>query len=129
MRKLVSHPLSPTVLLYVFVTIAQFGHALYVASGEFEATPAFTFIYALGFLWIIGWWLLRDCRKHGVKWVFDMGLFLYIAWPLFMPYYLLKTRGAKGALVILGFTAVYVAAWVAGFAVYLLLFPSAGWLK
>ena len=129
MRKLLSHVQSPTGLLYVFVTIAQFGHAIYVASGEFEPNPTFTFIYAMGFLWIIGWWLLRDCRKHRVKWVFDMGLFLYIAWPLLMPYHLLKTRGARGLIGIFGFIGVYLAAWVAGLAFYLALFPSPAWLR
>jgi hypothetical protein len=52
-----------------------------------------------------------------------MGLFLYIAWPVIMPYYLVKTRGAKGLLVILGFVGAYLGAQMAGVALYVLLAP------
>lgn len=40
-----------------------------------------------------------------------------------MPYYLLKTRGAKGLLVMLACAAVYVGALVAGALLYVLLAP------
>jgi hypothetical protein len=116
---------SPAVLLYLFLTVAQVASGIYLAA-EAEPPPAFTLLYALGFLWVVGWWLLGDSRERGVAWVFDMGLFLYIAWPVVMPYYLLKTRGAKGLLVILGFVGAYVGALIAGVALYILLTPSPG---
>jgi hypothetical protein len=47
-------------------------------------------------------------------WVYDLGFFLCIAWPLIMPYYLFKTRGAKGLLVILAFIGAYVGAAILG---------------
>ncbi len=56
-----------------------------------------------------------------------MGLFLYIAWPFILIYYLLKTRGAKGILVIIGFLGTCILAELVGIAVALLLFPDAGW--
>jgi hypothetical protein len=65
-------------------------------------------------LWIIGWWLRADSRKHQVAWVHDMGLFLIIAWPFILPYYLIKSRGAWGLLNILGFMGVYVGATIIG---------------
>ena len=120
MNNFLSQIASPVVLLYVFVIITQMTIGIYVAS-ELELPPLFTLLYPFAFLWVIGWWLLRDSRKRGVKWVFDMGLFLYIAWPLIMPYYLLKTRGAKGLLVILGFAAAYLGAQMLGIALYVLL--------
>jgi hypothetical protein len=46
--------------------------------------------------------------------VYDLGFFLYLAWPIVMPYYLIKTRGAKGLLVMLGFVAAYVGAAIIG---------------
>lgn len=122
MSKLLSHITFPTLLLYVFVVITQFVNGIYLAS-EVEPPGAFTLLYLVGFFWIIGWWLVTDSRKRGFKWPFDLGLFLYIAWPLLMPYYLLKTRGAKGLLVILGFISVYVGALVAGVMFYVFLNP------
>ena len=87
---------SPTALLYAFLALAQVASGIYLER-ELEPPPSFALIYTFGFLWVIGWWLLKDSRKRGVAWVFDMGLFLYLAWPFIMPYYLLKTRGREGA--------------------------------
>ncbi|HKS29145.1 MAG TPA: hypothetical protein VJS44_15060 [Pyrinomonadaceae bacterium] len=122
MSKLFSQVTFQTLSLYIFVAVTQFVGGLYLAS-ESEPPGAFTLLYVIGFLWIMGWWLLTDSRKRGVKWAMDMGLFLYIAWPLIMPYYLLKTRGAKGLLIILGFAAVYLGALNAGAVLYMLLNP------
>jgi hypothetical protein len=47
-------------------------------------------------------------------WVYDLGFFLCIAWPFVVPYYLVKTRGAKGLLVILAFIGAYVGATIVG---------------
>jgi len=104
---------SPTALLYAFVVITQFGFGLYLG-WQMEAPPAYTMVHWVAQLWIIGWWLRADSRKRRVALVYDMGLFLFIAWPIVMPYYLLKTRGAKGLLVILGFIAAYCGATLAG---------------
>ena len=105
--------LSSTVLLYSFVLITQFGYGLYFG-WQIEAPPAYTFLHWAAQLWIIGWWLRSDSRLHHVGWVYDMGFLLLIAWPIVMPYYLVKTRGLKGLLVILGFIALYIGAGLAG---------------
>ncbi|HEX8291432.1 MAG TPA: hypothetical protein VF570_06750 [Pyrinomonadaceae bacterium] len=122
MRKVLRKLSSPTALLYLFLVVAQLAAGVYLARGA-EPPPAFSFLYPLGLLWAVGWWMRDDSRGRGVGWVFDMGLFLYVAWPFVIPYYLLKTRGAKGLLVILGCAAVYVGALLAGAALYILLTP------
>ena len=120
MRKLLPQISSPTALLYLYLIAAQVVTGVYLAR-EAELPPAFSLLYPLGFLWAVGWWLRRDSRARGVGWVFDMGLFLYIAWPVVMPYYLLKTRGAKGLLATLAFAGAYVGALIAGAVLYILL--------
>lgn len=122
MSKTPSRIASPTALLYVFVVITQLASGVYLA-GELEPPELFTLLYALGFLWAVGWWLRSDSRGRGVGWPLDTGLFLYIAWPVILPYYLLKTRGLKGLLVILLFAGVYVGALLAGATLYVLLTP------
>jgi polyferredoxin len=62
----------------------------------------------------LGWWLRTDSRRRGVLSVYDLGFFLYLGWAIVMPYYLIKTRGAKGLLVMLGFIAAYVGAAIIG---------------
>lgn len=38
-------------------------------------------------------WLKADARARHVPLVHDMGLFLWIAWPVLIPWYAFKTRG------------------------------------
>ena len=114
---------SPTTLLYSFVVLTQVASGIYLTRGV-EPPPAFALMYVLGFLWIIGWWLLKDSRERKVKWAFDMGLFLYIAWPFIMLYYLLKTRGTQGLFVILSFLGVYVGALMLGMVLSDILAPQ-----
>lgn len=121
---LLSRTLSPTVLLYIFLVVTKIGHGFYLAGAD-EPPAAFTLINTLGFLWIIGWWLRRDRPKRSIARVYDIGMFLYIAWPFIMPYYLLKTRGGRGLLVVLGFAGAYVGAVLVGITFYMLVNPSA----
>jgi hypothetical protein len=104
---------SPAALLYSFVVITQFAYGVYLGA-ELELPAAIALLYWLGFLWAVGWWLRTDIRKRGVAVAYDLGFFLYIAWPVVMPYYLVKTRGAKGLLLILGFIAAYFGAEILG---------------
>lgn len=115
----------PAILLYLFVVVTQFLTGVYVAIG-IEPPSLFQILNRLGFLWIIGWWLWNDSKKRQIPWVYDTGFFLYLVWPFFLPYHLLKSRGAKGLLSIGAFILVYIVAAVAGFALYILLAPS-GW--
>jgi|SRR6266566_4532692 len=108
-----SRILSPAPLLYSFVVITQFVLGVYLGA-QLEPPGAFTLLHWIVLLWVIGWWLLADSRKRGIASVYDMGFFLYIAWPLVMPYYLVKTRGAKGLLIILAFVGVYIGAAIVG---------------
>jgi|SRR6266850_5858893 len=113
MATVLSRILSPAALLYTFVVITQFANGIYLGA-QIDLPPGVTLLYWLGFLWAVGWWLRTDSRKRGVASVYDLGFFLYLAWPVVMPYYLLKTRGAKGLLVMLGFVAAYVGAAIIG---------------
>jgi len=113
MATFLSRILSPAPLLYLFVVITQFAYGAYLGA-QLEFPGAVTFLFAVGLLWAVGWWLRTDSRRRGVLSVYDLGFFLYLAWPIVMPYYLIKTRGAKGLLVMLGFVAAYVGAAIIG---------------
>lgn len=107
-------------LLYVLVGMGQAATWFYWAVGV-EGPPAFATLYPLALLWAVGAWLRADSRAHGIKWVLDVGLFLYVAGPFLLPYYLFKTRRARGLLVALAFVVFFVAASVAGAALGLIL--------
>jgi hypothetical protein len=86
---------------------------VYLASGR-EAPPTFAAVYVFGFLWMIGWWFRDDSKRRQIRWVYDIGFFLYLAWPFVLPYYLLKSRGVKGIIAVLAFIGVYLGATVLG---------------
>jgi len=108
-----SRILAPAPLFYAFVVIFQFASGAY-RGAQLQFPEGMTLIYGAVILWAVGWWLSTDSSRRGVLAVYDIGFFLYLAWPLVMPYYLLKTRGAKGLLVILGFVVAYAGAAIVG---------------
>jgi hypothetical protein len=74
----------------------------------------------LGLFWLIGDWFMMDSKKRNIPWVFDMGFFLYLSWPVFIPVYLVKTRGfGKAALYILGFLFVCMVSYMLGADVFI----------
>src|SRR5438876_9798406 len=113
MASVLSRILSPAPLLYSFVVITQFAYGAYLGA-QLQFPEAVTFLFAIGLVWAVGWWLRTDSRRRGVLSVYDLGFFVYLAWPVVMPYYLIKTRGAKGLLIMLGFVAAYVGAALIG---------------
>ena len=120
MRSLFSKLLSPAGLLYIYLVLSSFALGVYQARGV-EAPDAFVVILPFGYLWSVGWWLRTDSRQRGFTWPWDLGLFLYIIWPLLIPYYLLKTRGWRGLLAIVVFIAAYIGARLLGMVVYVAL--------
>lgn len=107
--------ISSTVLVILtFIVLSQIAFGIYAAK-DIEPSGSFTFLYYIILICLIGYWLQKDSRKYHISWVFDMGFFLYLAWPLIMPYYLFKTRGPKkGGSIILGFIGVYLGAYFVG---------------
>ena len=107
MPTLLSRIFSPTFLLYSFVVVTQLEYGAYLGA-QLDFPEVFRLFYAIGILWSFGWWLQTDSKKRSVDLAYDRGLFLYIAWPILLSYYLIKTRGPKGLLIILAFIAVYI---------------------
>ena len=102
---------TPTMALFVFAFLTQFLTTIYSA---FQISPSaiFGFLSAIGFLWLICWWLKEDSRRTGITWPLDLGMFLYVAWVFIVPYHLFKTRGLTGLWGILSFIVVLFAAWL-----------------
>ena len=61
-------------------------------------------------------WLKADARARHVPLVHDMGLFLWIAWPVLIPWYAFKTRGRHALpLALLVMVAIITPALLMGF--------------
>ena len=119
MANVLSRVFSPVSLLYALVVITQFASGAYMGA-QLQFPDGVTYLFSLGIVWAVGWWLRTDIRRPGVLAVYDLGFFLYLAWPAVMAYYLVKTRGAKGLLAILCFGGAYFGAAVLGVVVSVL---------
>jgi hypothetical protein len=84
------------IIIIGFVIFFQSVQGVYAAN---DMTPpgAFEFLSYLGLFWLVGDWFSRDSKEYKVKWAYDMGFFLYVAWPILIPWYLFKTRGLSSA--------------------------------
>jgi len=90
----------PSVLVYLFLLVRGLAAGAYSARHA-EPSGAFVLVFYVGFLILTGYWFEMDSRKRGVNWVWDLGFLLYLTWPLAIPFYLFKTRGAKAFLILL----------------------------
>lgn len=106
---------TPLVMLIVLFVIGNAGTALAAAAGH-PLRPAFLLLYYGGVAWALAWGVMADCRERGIPTSVDHGWFVFYAWPLVVPYHLLKTRGWRGcgviALLIAAFVGTYLGALV-----------------
>ncbi|MGO9272555.1 MAG: hypothetical protein ACLQOO_20370 [Terriglobia bacterium] len=103
-------------LIYALATVAGFASGAYKAHG-IEPSMAFRFLTYVGFLALMSYWVQKDSSRSAVWRVFDLGFFMYLLWPVIVPYYLIKTRGPKGLLPIIGFIGAYFVAGILGYVI------------
>ena len=66
-------------------------------------------------------WLQKDGQRTGVAAVLDWGMFVWLAWPVLIPWYAFRTRGRQGWRLLLGlmalimgpYAAMFVTSWLA----------------
>ncbi len=102
---------APSTLLYVFIFFAQFLTGIYSVFA-LELPSLFVILYPVVTTWLVWWWLKEDSLRTGQAWPIDLGLFLFVAWPVIVPYYLISTRGLKGLVGVGIFVAVLAAGWI-----------------
>ncbi len=113
MNKAFNIIISPTVMLYFLLILAQFIGGIYIGL-DTDIPANIQLLYWISFMWAIGWWLVQDNRTYKVSWMHDMGLLLYLAWPLVVPAYLIKTRRIKAIRTILVFVGIFITATIVG---------------
>jgi len=78
--------------------------ALYVIA-QVEPSPLVVLFISVTPLIVVIMWLQRDAQRTGVGAVHDFGFFLWLAWPVVIPWYAWKTRGWAGWRLIAGLFA------------------------
>lgn len=64
--------------------------------------------WAFAFLVVL--WVRSDYRRSRYWPCFEYDMFLFVAWPLLLPHYLVRTRGPRGLLILAGMFALLLAA-------------------
>jgi hypothetical protein len=57
-------------------------------------------------------WVQQDARRTGVGAVLDLGLLLWLTWPVAIPWYAFKTRGRGGWKLAIGLLALCLSAYL-----------------
>ncbi len=63
---------------------------------------------------------LDDAKTQNYHRSYEFGAFIFFAWPILIPVYLVETRGWKGQLLFPAFIGLYFLPWLAGWAAYYL---------
>ena len=112
---------SPLTIVVFFFFLGNVGAAVCMARSV-NVSPGFMLLYYLAVAWGLSWWVLSDCRARRLWTSIDHGWFVFYAWPVAVPYHLIKTRGfvrGCGTLLALigGFIAAYLCALAAFFVI------------
>jgi hypothetical protein len=121
-----SYLTTANVMLFAFILVAEAAKAIFMVTRR-EPSTGYELLRTFGYLYVIGYWLQVDDRRHGFKWPYCRGVFLYLAGIFLLPYYLFKTRGKKGFLTLIIFASMYAISMLLGaLAAGLLLAPDFG---
>ena len=63
--------------------------------GEFPSGGAY-FVYVFGFTLFLTWWVYLDRHKRRYSAPFEFEAFVFFAWIVVVPYYLIQTRHWRG---------------------------------
>ena len=83
--------------LFLLAAISGVGLSLLAVHGRIPSDSTqllSTFVFRL----MVVCWVQVDARAHRYHAPFDFDAFLFFAWPFVLPYYLFRTRGARGLL-------------------------------
>src|SRR5260221_518128 len=68
---------------------------------------------------LVVWWVQRDARESKFDPCFEYDTFLFLAWPVLLPHYLIRTRGRGGLYLTIGLfapavmlAAIYLGLWL-----------------
>ena len=68
---------------------------IYAASG-IEPSEPFEVYWHLLLGLVAAWWVERDSARTGIRPWFEYSAFVFLAWPIMLPHYLIRTRGFTG---------------------------------
>jgi hypothetical protein len=87
-----------------------------------EPLPSVEFLYIAMCYCGVVWWLRAEAKRSAVTQIYCPGLMAITAWPIIIPYHLLKTRGVRGLLPLLALIGTFILARILATVIYLAIF-------
>lgn len=109
-------------MIVVLLFVYNVAYYLYFATGT-EPPALVEFLFSIAFVCGVVWWIKSEARRGQIALTYCPGVMLGMMWPIAVPYYLLKTRGAFGLIPLAILAASFIAANILGTIVYVLLVP------
>jgi hypothetical protein len=108
-------PLGPLTAFVALSLVGNIANVLY-ALRRIEPSALFLLVWYFAAIWLFAYWMRADRLRLGTV---DAGWFAMAFWPIVVPRHLIRTRGWKGGLIVIG---VLVFAFLATYAISLALF-------
>jgi hypothetical protein len=98
----------PILACLVALSLAVAGLEAAAYSAGFDVASNAMSFWGLVFSLLLAWWVAADARdKPHIYRPYEFGWLVLYSLPIYLPYYLLRTRGAMGLLGLLGFIVLY----------------------
>lgn len=96
--------LFPLLLLTVIVTATR----VVLASHRLVMPGESAMLESLFQQLVFAIWVYLDRRGRQLRLPFEFDAFVFFAWPIALPYYLVKSRGARGILLFAALLALFI---------------------
>jgi hypothetical protein len=105
------------ILLLGFFLIDGLARGVYWMHGE-RPSARFEILAILGFVSLLWYWLMEQCRPHRVAFPLDIAYFAAALWFLLVPYYLWHCQRWRGLLKVLCVFGAYATCYGLGVGLY-----------
>jgi hypothetical protein len=95
-------------LLMVLTVIYSAGLSVLASHGRAAPPEASALLWGIEFQTLLAAWVWMDRRQRMLSLPFEFDAFVFFGWPLFLPYYLYRTRGKQGLAFSVAVCALYV---------------------
>ena len=105
------------IALVVFMSTVHFAIMGYKGYDPSIEAEQLMFVYIT---FMFACWILEDAKEQKYHRPYEFGAFIFFAWPILIPIYLVETRGWKGLIIFPVFVILYYLPWSIGWAAYYL---------
>lgn len=105
------------VLLVAMMIVYHVGVIIYFVLGE-EPLPAFEFLYTVGFICGVVWFLKAEAERSAAARAYCPGVTIGMGWIFLLPYHLIKSRGVRGLIPLAAVVGTYLALQILAAIVY-----------